>query len=118
MENNPASSCIFCKIVAGNIPSKTVYADSSAVAFHDVNPQAPVHLLVIPRQHFASVLEADESYEPLLGHLCRVAAELARQFHIADGYRVVVNTGLDAGQSVFHLHLHVLGGRHLEWPPG
>ena len=88
------------------------------MAFHDVNPQAPVHLLVIPRKHFSSALEADESDEPLMGHLDRVAADLARQFKITEGYRVVVNTGLGAGQSVFHLHLHVLGGRPFGWPPG
>jgi histidine triad (HIT) family protein len=113
-----AKSCIFCKIVAGELPSKTIYTDESCIAFHDVNPQAPVHLLVIPRKHFASALEADEADEPLMGHLHRVAAKLAQQHKITDGFRVVVNTGIGAGQSVFHLHLHVLGGRPMRWPPG
>lgn len=111
-------SCLFCKIIAGELPSRTIYTDASCIAFHDVNPQAPIHLLVIPRQHMASALEASEGDEPLMGHLHRVAAELARQHQIANGFRVVVNTGAGAGQSVFHLHLHVLGGRPMRWPPG
>jgi histidine triad (HIT) family protein len=112
------ASCLFCKILAKEVPARLVHEDESCIAFHDINPQAPVHLLVIPRQHFSSALEAAPTDEPVMGHLHRVAAELARQFQITEGYRVVVNTGSGAGQSVFHLHLHVLGGRSFRWPPG
>jgi len=112
------SPCIFCKILAKEVPVRIVHEDENCMAFHDINPQAPVHLLVIPRKHFPSALEADQTDEPVMGHLHRVAAQLARQFQITEGYRVVVNTGLGAGQSVFHLHLHVLGGRSFRWPPG
>ena len=114
----PVAYCIFCNILAGAAAAKIAYQDESCVAFHDIHPQAPVHLLVIPRKHFSSALEATEDDEPVLGHLCRVAAHLAREHHITDGYRVVVNTGAGAGQSVFHMHLHVLGGRAFRWPPG
>lgn len=110
--------CLFCKIAAKEIPARIVHEDKTCLAFHDIDPQAPVHLLVIPRQHLSSIQEADEASEPMLGHLHRIAAELARQHQIAEGYRVVVNTGTSAGQSVFHLHLHVLGGRSFHWPPG
>jgi histidine triad (HIT) family protein len=112
------SACLFCKILAKEIPAKIVYDDESCVAFQDINPQAPVHLLVIPKKHFASTQEASATDELLIGHLHLVAAQLARQHNIAEGYRVVVNTGADAGQTVFHLHLHVLGGRSFHWPPG
>ncbi|MBI4460287.1 MAG: histidine triad nucleotide-binding protein [Acidobacteria bacterium] len=112
------SPCIFCKIVAKEVPAKIAYEDESCLAFHDINPQAPLHLLVIPRKHFASAAEAGEADEALLGHLYRVAAKLAEEHQAADGYRIVVNTGLGAGQSVFHFHLHVLGGRSFRWPPG
>ena len=112
------SSCIFCKIAAREAPAKIVHADESSVAFHDVNPQAPVHILVIPRKHFASAQETEEAEEPLLGHLHRVAAQLAQEQQITDGYRIVLNTGRGAGQSVFHFHLHLLGGRPFRWPPG
>jgi histidine triad (HIT) family protein len=111
-------NCIFCKIVDGKIPAQTVYTDSLCVAFRDINPQSPVHLLVIPRKHFASLLEAEESDKQLIGHLHKVAAELARQNSITDGFRVVINNGEAAGQTVSHLHLHVLGGRPMHWPPG
>lgn len=110
--------CIFCKIVAGEIPAKLVYEDERAVAFRDINPQAPTHLLVIPRKHVASLDGADEADEPLLGHLLLAAASVARQEGHAGGYRTVINTGAEAGQTVFHLHVHVLGGRTLTWPPG
>jgi len=112
------SECIFCKILKREMPARIVYEDESCIAFRDINPQAPVHLLVIPRKHFASALEADEADESVMGHLHRVAAQLARQNQITEGYRLVVNTGAGAGQSVFHLHLHVLGGRSFRWPPG
>jgi histidine triad (HIT) family protein len=111
--------CIFCKIVAGEIPATKVYEDERAVAFRDINPQAPTHALVIPRSHIASLNEAGGADEPLLGHLLRVAARVARdEGHAEEGYRAVVNTGPRAGQTVFHVHVHVLGGRALTWPPG
>ena len=112
------ASCIFCKILAGEMAAKLVYQDESCIAFQDINPQAPVHLLLIPRKHFASAAEAEQADEPVIGHLHRVAAQLAGQHDLQDGYRTVVNTGSGAGQSVFHLHLHLLGGRPLRWPPG
>ena len=111
-------SCIFCKILAAEAPAEITYRDESCIAFPDINPQAPVHLLVIPQKHFASAAEAAEADEPILGHLHRVAAQLAQEHGITDGYRVVLNTGSGAGQSVFHLHLHLLGGRLFRWPPG
>ncbi len=111
--------CIFCKIVAGEIPASLVYTDAHAVAFRDINAQAPVHLLVIPRTHIESLDDAAQRDEAPLGHLLRVAARVANQEGLSEsGYRTVVNTGAGAGQSVFHLHLHVIGGRPLAWPPG
>jgi histidine triad (HIT) family protein len=111
--------CIFCKIVAGSIPASKVFEDDRAVAFRDINPQAPTHALVIPRAHIPSLAEAGEADEALLGHLLRVAARVAREGgHAEGGYRTVVNTGPDAGQTVFHVHVHVLAGRALNWPPG
>ena len=112
------ASCIFCKIAAKEMSAKIIHEDAASVAFHDMNPQAPVHILVIPRKHFASAQETEEADEPLLGHLHRVAAKLARELKITGGYRIVLNTGLGAGQSVFHFHLHLLGGRPFRWPPG
>ncbi|MBV9924078.1 MAG: histidine triad nucleotide-binding protein [Acidobacteria bacterium] len=112
-------NCIFCKIVAGEIPAAKIYEDGRAVAFRDINPQAPTHALVIPRKHVASLSEAGEADEALLGHLLRVAARVARDAgHAEGGYRTVINNGPDAGQTVFHVHVHVLGGRALTWPPG
>ena len=110
--------CLFCKIVKQEIPAQIVYEDSACIAFRDINPQAPVHVLVVPRRHFASAGDADESDEPILGHLHRVAAQIAQQHHLSAGHRVVMNTGAAAGQTVFHVHLHVLGGRSFTWPPG
>ena len=111
--------CIFCKIVAGAIPAAKVFEDERAVAFRDINPQAPTHVLVIPRAHVASLDEAGEADEALLGHLLRVAARVAREAgHAEGGYRTVINNGADAGQTVLHIHVHVLGGRRLTWPPG
>ncbi len=113
------SECLFCKIAAKTIPSKMVYEDDQAVAFEDIHPQAPVHLLVVPRKHIASLSHAEAGDTALLGHLLQVCATLAKQKGIAEnGYRVVANTGRDGGQTVFHLHVHVLGGRHATWPPG
>jgi histidine triad (HIT) family protein len=113
------SECIFCKIVARTIPAALVYEDDMVVAFDDLNPQAPTHTLVIPRKHVASMAELQDSDVGLLGRLMLAGNKIAKLKGIADaGYRVVVNTGAHGGQSVFHLHLHVLGGRHLAWPPG
>jgi|SRR5215207_9488004 len=111
--------CIFCKIVAGAIPAKLIFEDDAAVAFRDINPQAPTHALVIPRKHIASLAEAGETDAALLGHLLLVAARVAREEgHAEGGYRTVINTGSGAGQTVFHIHVHVLAGRSLTWPPG
>jgi histidine triad (HIT) family protein len=111
--------CIFCKIVAGAIPAAKIFEDERAVAFRDINPQAPTHALVIPRAHVASLAEAGEADEALLGHLLLVAARVARDEGLAEsGYRTVINTGAGAGQTVFHIHVHLLGGRRLTWPPG
>ena len=111
--------CIFCKVVAGEIPADIIYSDDRAVAFRDINPQAPVHALVIPREHLDSLDDASGRDEPTLGHLLRVAARVANEQGLSEsGYRTVINTGAGAGQSVFHLHLHVVGGRPLHWPPG
>jgi histidine triad (HIT) family protein len=113
------SECIFCKIVARTIPAALVYEDDMVVAFDDMNPQAPTHTLVIPRKHVASIAELQDSDVGLLGRLMLAGNKIAKLKGIADaGYRVVVNTGAHGGQSVFHLHLHILGGRHLAWPPG
>lgn len=113
-----AMDCIFCKIVAGTIPSKKLYEDDRVLAFADVNPQAPFHALIIPREHIASLADAAAHHTALLGHLHFAAAELARTNGLAKGYRVVINTGPDGGQTVGHLHLHLLGGRAMHWPPG
>jgi histidine triad (HIT) family protein len=112
-----AESCLFCRIVRKEIPATVVAETEHCVAFRDINPQAPVHLLVIPREHVASL---DEATDPaLVGRLALFAAELARKEGIADaGYRAVINTNADAGQTVFHVHLHLLGGRPMGWPPG
>jgi len=110
--------CIFCKIIEGTIPSKAVYQDEHTFAFTDINPKAPVHLLIVPREHIASLSDASNDKKELLGHLLRVAAEIARERGLGNGYRVVVNTGEDGGQTVDHLHLHLLGGRSMTWPPG
>lgn len=111
--------CIFCKIANKEIPSKLVFEDDDLVAFHDVNPQAPTHVLVIPKQHLESLNDAKPEHQALLGKLLLATRRAAAETGIdASGYRVVVNTGLQAGQSVFHVHLHVLGGRPMGWPPG
>jgi histidine triad (HIT) family protein len=110
--------CIFCKIAAGTIASKKLFEDDDVLAFADVNPQAPFHALIVPKEHIASLAEAAASDKALLGHLELTAAELARAHGLANGYRVVINTGADGGQTVSHLHLHLLGGRPMHWPPG
>jgi histidine triad (HIT) family protein len=112
-------SCLFCKIIAGEIPADLLHQDEQCVVIRDVNPQAPTHLLVIPREHLESLDDASQRDEPLLGHLLRVGARMANsQGHADSGFRTVINTGAGAGQSVFHLHAHVLAGRPLNWPPG
>ena len=108
-------SCIFCKIASREIPTVFIHEDELAVSFNDITPQAPVHALVIPRQHVASLNELHDQH--LLGHLLLVAKKTAEKIGLAQ-YRLVINTGADAGQAVFHLHLHLLGGRKLGWPPG
>ena len=111
--------CIFCQIVEGKAPAKIAFEDETVVAFEDVNPQAPVHILLVPRKHLPSLKEAAIEDEPLLGHMLTVAARLARERGLdSKGYRSVINNGSWAGQSVFHLHVHILGGRVFRWPPG
>ncbi|MFM1903614.1 MAG: histidine triad nucleotide-binding protein 1 [Planctomycetota bacterium] len=109
---------IFGKIIRGEIPAQIVHDDDRCLAFHDVAPQAPVHVLVIPKKPIPSLAEAGVEDRDLLGHLMLVATDLARSLGLADGYRLVVNCGPDGGQSVDHLHVHLLGGRRLGWPPG
>jgi histidine triad (HIT) family protein len=106
--------CLFCKIVAGEIPCKKVYEDDQILAFWDVNPQAPVHVLLIPKRHIASAAEITPENSALVGHIFEVAAKLAAQFELQNGYRILTNCGEDAGQTVHHLHFHLLGGRLLE----
>jgi diadenosine tetraphosphate (Ap4A) HIT family hydrolase len=112
------SECLFCRIIEGKTPAKIVHEDDRAVAIEDIHPQAPVHLLVLPRKHLAALKEATSGDETLLGHLFLVAAQLARERGLEKGYRTVINNGAEAGQSVFHLHVHVMGGRNFHWPPG
>ncbi len=113
-----AEETIFAKIIRKEIPADIVYEDDRALAFRDINPQAPVHVLVIPKEPIVSVAEATEDQIEVLGHLLLVAQKVARDEGVGDAFRVVANSGAGAGQSVFHLHLHVLGGRPLSWPPG
>ena len=113
------SDCLFCRIIAGEIPAEVVHSDDQCVVLRDVNPQAPTHLLVIPREHLESLDDAARPDEVMLGHMLRMAARLANEQGLSEsGYRTVINTGAGAGQSVFHLHVHVLGGRPMNWPPG
>jgi histidine triad (HIT) family protein len=111
-------STIFRKIIDREIPAKIVFEDGLALAFHDVNPQAPTHVLVIPKKEIACLDAAGEGDGALLGHLLQVAQRVAHELELKDGYRVVINNGPAGGQSVDHLHLHVLGGRAMKWPPG
>jgi histidine triad (HIT) family protein len=111
--------CLFCKIVAGTIPATRVHEDETVIAFRDIAPRAPTHILVIPRDHIGSAADLTEADGPMLGHLFATTAEIARREGIADaGYRVVTNVGRWGGQTVEHLHLHLLGGRAFQWPPG
>ena len=111
-------NCLFCKIIAGEIPAKKVYEDKKVFVFEDINPQAPTHFLIVPMKHIAGLDQASAEDAELLGYCELVAAKLAREREIEDGYRTVYNVGPRSGQSVFHLHLHLLGGRDLKWPPG
>lgn len=110
---------MFCSMVAGQIETKKVYEDDTTLAFHDIDPKAPVHILVIPKEHISSLREVEEGKKNILGHLLITASKLAEELGVSEtGYRVVINAGPDAGQAVDHLHLHLLGGRRLSWPPG
>lgn len=114
-----STDCIFCKIAAGEFGGPPVYQDEDVTAFRDINPQAPSHLLLIPNKHIASVSDASAEDQALLGKLMMTAAQIAGREGIDDnGYRLVVNTGTNGGQTVFHLHVHILGGRKMTWPPG
>jgi histidine triad (HIT) family protein len=113
------SDCLFCGIVEGTIKANIVYQNDLVVAFNDIGPKAPVHVLIIPRKHIVGVLDVTVDDGAVIAEIFQVAARLAREFGIADsGFRVVVNSGPDSGQSVFHLHYHLLGGRQMSWPPG
>lgn len=111
------SDCLFCKIIAGDIPSKKVYEDDLCYAFYDIDPQAPTHFLVIPKEHISSVSQVNEDNDAVVGHIFTVIAKLSKELKL-DSYRVVSNIGQQAGQSVLHLHFHVLSGRDMTWPPG
>ena len=112
-------SCLFCNIVEGKIPADIVYQDETVLAFRDINPQAPTHILCIPRKHISTINDLTEEDEAVAGRLMLTASKLAKQLGFAeDGYRVVMNCNGHAGQTVFHIHLHLLGGRHMSWPPG
>ena len=113
-----SADCLFCKIVAGSIPAKRVFEDELCISFADLRPQAPTHLLIVPRQHIASLADAEPAQSSLFGHLLTKSAEIARASGLSGGYRVVLNTGADGGQTVEHIHLHLLGGRRMGWPPG
>jgi histidine triad (HIT) family protein len=114
-----AADCLFCKIIGGQIPAKLVHQDELCIGFSDINPQAPLHALFVPKRHLATLNDATVEERELLGHLMFCATKVAREKGFGDsGYRVVMNTNRDAGQTVFHVHLHLLAGRPLAWPPG
>lgn len=113
------AQCLFCRIIEGEIPAKKLYEDEHAVAFHDITPQAPTHVLVIPRKHIASLDDMQDGDAEAIGQTVLRATKIARELKLADdGYRLVVNNGPGAGQTVFHIHFHLLGGREFSWPPG
>lgn len=113
------SECLFCRIIEGSIPAKKVFEDDKVVVIQDIAPAAPVHLLVIPREHIVNALDLREEHEALIGHIYTVAGRLARELGVAEaGFRIVNNNNADAGQSVFHIHFHLLAGRRMQWPPG
>ena len=113
-----SADCLFCKIAAKQIPAQIVFEDEDIFVFADIHPQAPTHLLICPKRHFASLQEAKAGDQAVLGKMALAAAELARERKLESGYRTVINTGGGAGQTVFHLHMHLLGGRTFHWPPG
>ena len=110
--------CIFCKIANGEIPATKVYEDDTVIAFNDLSPQAPIHVLIIPKEHITSAAEINSGNSAIVAHIFEVAAKLGKDFGLENGYRIVNNCGEDGGQTVGHLHFHVLGGRQLAWPPG
>jgi histidine triad (HIT) family protein len=112
------SDCLFCKIVEGKIPAKKIYEDEHTLAFEDIDPKAPTHVLIVPKKHLAGLKEATGSDAEIIGRCHLTAAKIAKDRKIEDGYRTVLNVGPKSGQSVFHLHVHLLGGRDLRWPPG
>lgn len=113
------SDCLFCKIAERKIPAKIIHEDDRVLAFEDITPQAPVHTLIIPKKHISTTLEITDADNALIGHLFQTAARLAKEKGIAEkGFRLVMNTNADAGQTVFHIHLHLIGGRAMHWPPG
>ncbi len=112
-------NCLFCKIAAGEIPSKKAFEDDTVIAFHDIEPQAPVHILLVPKKHYTSIMDVSAADAPLLSHLFEVANALAKELGLEEnGFRLVINTGKDGGQSVPHLHMHLMGGRSFGWPAG
>ena len=114
-----SDDCLFCKILAGDIPADIIYESESAVAFRDINPQAPTHVLIIPRRHIATINDLEDGDKETIGNLYLAAKEIAADEGLSEaGYRVVMNCNRGAGQSVFHIHLHLLGGRAMNWPPG
>ena len=111
--------CLFCKIAKGEIPANIIYQDDLVVAFDDIDPKAPVHKLIIPRKHIATINDLEPKNNNLIGHMTQIAKKLAKEFEVdQSGYRILMNCNKDAGQVVFHLHMHLLGGRSLTWPPG
>lgn len=112
-------NCIFCRIIEKNLPSKTVYEDERVYAFEDINPQAPIHILIVPKRHIPTVLDTSSEDNDLIGHMFQTANIIAREKGIANrGFRLVMNCNHESGQTVFHIHLHLLGGRPMHWPPG
>ncbi|MGA7733231.1 MAG: histidine triad nucleotide-binding protein [Chloroflexia bacterium] len=119
MSDNAVDTCIFCKLAKGQVRAEIILQDDKIIAFKDIHPQAPAHALVVPRKHITALWDTDHEDEPMLGRILTACNEVAQELGISDsGYRVVVNSGPDAGQSVDHLHFHVMGGRELAWPPG
>lgn len=119
IRDNSMADCLFCRIVSKKVPAKIIYEDELVLAFEDINPQAPVHTLVIPKKHISTTLDIKDEDNTLICHLFRTAGKIAREKGIAErGFRLVVNTNPEAGQTVYHVHIHILGGRHMHWPPG
>ncbi|ABO51001.1 histidine triad (HIT) protein [Desulforamulus reducens MI-1] len=110
--------CIFCKIITGEIPSQVVYQDEKVYAFKDIAPAAPVHILIIPKKHISSLEDLGSEDADLMGHILLIAAKLAKELGLAKGFRIVSNCGDEGGQTVYHIHFHLLGGRQMQWPPG